>query len=67
MDSTIGVVGIVMAIFVSFAIALGLEWVSLVLLMKMMPARTQTQTTAQKFASVAEREPAAGAGLRKAA
>lgn len=51
MESTIGFVGIAMAVFVSFAFALGLEWVSLELLMKMMPARAPVKTVAQRFAA----------------
>jgi len=43
MESTIGFAGVAGAIFVSFAVALGLEWASLVLLMKMMPARSPSQ------------------------
>jgi hypothetical protein len=51
MESTIGFVGIATAVFVSFAVALGLEWVSLELLMKMMPARAPVKTMAQRFAA----------------
>ncbi len=71
MESTIGFVGIATAVFVSFAFALGLEWLSLELLMKMMPARAQVKTMAQRFAAYDERGTvgaAAGAGQeRKAA
>jgi hypothetical protein len=39
MESGIGFVAVAVAIFVSFAVALGMEWLSLVLLMRLMPAR----------------------------
>lgn len=39
MESGIGFVAVAAAIFVSFAVALGMEWLSLVLLMRLMPAR----------------------------
>ena len=42
------------AIFVSFAVALGLEWLSLVVLMRLMPARPAPQTVAQRMAAMAE-------------
>lgn len=43
MENTIGFAAVAGAIFVSFAVALGIEWLSLVLLMKLMPARTSEQ------------------------
>jgi hypothetical protein len=49
MESTIGFAGIATAVFVSFAIALGLEWVSLELMMRMMPSRTPVKTMSQRF------------------
>jgi hypothetical protein len=52
MDGTIGFLGVGGAIFASFAVALLLEWLSLVMLMKMMPARVPVLTTAQKFAGI---------------
>jgi hypothetical protein len=52
MESTVGMLGIGAVIFASFAVALGMEWLSLVMLMKMMPTRAPVQTTAQKFASI---------------
>jgi hypothetical protein len=55
-----------MVIFCGFAVALLLEWVSLELLMKMMPARVEVQTTSQKFAAIVNRAPRNQAG-RKAA
>ncbi len=55
MENTIGFLGIGGAIFASFAVALMLEWLSLVLLIKMMPARVPVQTTAQKFAAIVSR------------
>src|SRR5580700_3027425 len=44
MESGIGFVAVAVAIFVSFAVALGMEWLSLVLLMRLMPARPVVQT-----------------------
>jgi hypothetical protein len=52
MESTIGFAGVAGAIFVSFAVALGLEWASLVLLMKMMPARSPSQVVAGRVSPV---------------
>ena len=43
MESGIGFVAVAVAIFVSFAVALGMEWLSLVLLMRLMPARPVAQ------------------------
>jgi hypothetical protein len=57
MTSALSFVEITVVIFCSFAVALLLEWVSLELLMKMMPARVEVQTTAQKFASIVDRAP----------
>jgi hypothetical protein len=54
MESTIGFAGVAGAIFVSFAVALGLEWASLVLLMKLMPARATPQTLAERVSSVSD-------------
>jgi hypothetical protein len=54
MENTIEFAAVAGAIFVSFAVALGIEWVSLVLLMKMMPAHATSRTVAQAM-SVAER------------
>jgi hypothetical protein len=45
--ATIGVV-----IFCSLGVALLLEWLSLELVLKMMPARPQAQTTAQKYPAI---------------
>jgi hypothetical protein len=50
MESGIGFVAVAGAIFVSFAVALGMEWLSLVLLMKLMPARPAVETVAQRTA-----------------
>ena len=52
MENGIGFVAVAVAIFVSFAVALGMEWLSLVLLMKLMPARPAPQTVAQRMATV---------------
>jgi len=54
MESGIGFVAVAGAIFVSYAVALGLEWLSLVLLMRLMPARPASQTVAQRMAAVAQ-------------
>ena len=51
MENTIGFAAVAGAIFVSFAVALGLEWLSLVLLMRLMPARPAPQTVAQRMAA----------------
>ena len=51
MESGIGFVALAAAIFVSYAVALGMEWLSLVLLMRVMPARPAPQTVAQQCAS----------------
>jgi hypothetical protein len=53
MESGIGFVAVAVAIFVSFAVALGMEWLSLVLLMRLMPARTAPQTVERRMAAVA--------------
>src|SRR6202050_3544717 len=54
MENGIGFVAVAGAIFVSFAVALGMEWLSLVLLMKLMPARPAVQTLAQRMAAVSQ-------------
>jgi hypothetical protein len=54
MESGFGFVAVAGAIFISFAVALGLEWLSLVLLMRLMPARPVPQTVAQRMAAMAE-------------
>jgi hypothetical protein len=51
MESGIGFVAVAGAIFVSFSVALGMEWLSLVVLMKLMPARPVVQTVAQRSAA----------------
>lgn len=55
MENTIGFAAVAGAIFVSFAVALGIEWLSLVLLMKMMPAHATSQSIAQRMSSLPER------------
>ena len=55
MENTIGFAAVAGAIFVSFAVALGLEWLSLVLLMRLMPAQPAPQTVAQRMAAGSER------------
>ena len=54
MENAIGFAAVAGAIFVSFAVALSLQWISLVILMKMMPARAATATLAQRVAAVPE-------------
>jgi hypothetical protein len=66
MYTAIGIFEAGTVIFCGFAVALLLEWVSLELLMKMMPARVEVQTTAQKFAAIVNQAPRNQAG-RKAA
>lgn len=66
MESGIGFVAVAGAIFISFALALGLEWLSLVLLMRLMPARPAPQTVAQRMAAVAQSR-ANGQSERRAA
>jgi hypothetical protein len=66
MENGIGFVAVAGAIFVSFAVALGMEWLSLVLLMKLMPARPAVQTVAQRMAAVSQPR-GAGESERRAA
>jgi hypothetical protein len=66
MENGIGFVAVAGAIFVSFAVALGMEWLSLVLLMKLMPARPAVQTVAPRTMAVA-RERGNGESERRAA
>ncbi len=66
MESGIGFVAVAGAIFVSFAVALGMEWLSLVVLMKLMPARPAVQTVAQRMAAV-QQQRGSGASERRAA
>ncbi|MFZ3217645.1 MAG: hypothetical protein WA192_16420 [Candidatus Acidiferrales bacterium] len=54
MENSIGFVAIAGAIFVSFAVALGLEWLSLVLMMRLMPARPAPQTVRQRMGAVSQ-------------
>jgi hypothetical protein len=54
MESGIGFVAVAGAIFVSFAVALGMEWLSLVLLMRLMPARPAPQTARQRMAAISQ-------------
>jgi hypothetical protein len=60
MENTIGFAAVAAAIFVSFAVALGIEWLSLVLLMRMMPAQATPQTVAQSRSSLPGRSNRAG-------
>jgi hypothetical protein len=52
MDKAMDVATIGVVFFCSLGVALLLEWVSLEVLMKMMPSRPQAQTTAQKYPSI---------------
>lgn len=54
MNYAIDFAGVAGAIFLSFAVALGLEWVSLVLMMRLMPARPVAQTVAQRLSTTPE-------------
>ena len=54
MESGIGFVAVAGAIFISYAVALGLEWLSLVVLMRLMPARPTPQTVAQRMAAISQ-------------
>jgi hypothetical protein len=47
-------------------VALGLEWLSLVVLMRLMPARPAPQTVAQRMAAIAQSR-GAGDSQRRAA
>ena len=66
MESGIGFVAVAGAIFVSYAVALGLEWLSLVVLMRLMPARPVPQTVAQRMAA-SSRKRSGGESERRAA
>lgn len=65
MENTIGFAAVAGVIFVSFAVALGIEWLSLVLLMKAMPARATSRSIAQRTPSLGDRS--GREGLSKAA
>jgi hypothetical protein len=54
MENTIGFAAIAGAIFISFAVALALQWMSLVVLMKLMPARAASPSLAERVAAVPE-------------
>jgi hypothetical protein len=54
MESGIGFAAVAGAIFISYAVALGLEWLSLILLLRLMPARPAPQTLAQRVAAMAQ-------------
>ena len=49
MEYTINFVGVAGAIFVSFAVALGLEWLSLVMMMRLMPRGATRKQQAQRW------------------
>ena len=51
MENMMSFTTVATAIFVSFAVALVLEWISLVALMHMMPARQGQQAVAQLLAA----------------
>jgi hypothetical protein len=52
MDKAMDVATIGVVFFCSLGVALLLEWVSLEVLLKMMPARPQVQTTAQRYPAI---------------
>ncbi|HEY0704041.1 MAG TPA: hypothetical protein VGD60_14830 [Candidatus Acidoferrales bacterium] len=54
MSNAIGFAGIAGAIFISFAVALSLQWVGLVILMKLMPSSAHATSLAQRVAAVPE-------------
>jgi hypothetical protein len=66
MESGIGFVAVAGAIFISYAVALGLEWLSLVLLMRLMPARPAPQTVRQRMAAISQRREDSGSEQRAA-
>jgi hypothetical protein len=66
MESGISFVAVAGAIFISFAVALGLEWLSLVLLMRLMPARSAPQTVAQRMAAISQSRGNGGSQRRAA-
>jgi hypothetical protein len=66
MENTIGFAAVAGAIFVSFAVALGIEWLSLILLMKMMPARVRSQIIAQGISAIPDRDGRDGLNRRAA-
>ena len=66
MENGIGFVAVAGAIFISFAVALGLEWLSLVLLMRLMPARPTPQTVAQRMTAMPESRGGGGSERRAA-
>jgi hypothetical protein len=67
MEYTIDFVGVASAIFASFAVALGLEWLSLVLIMRLMPARPTPQTVKQRMAAAAAQDAVGESYSQKAA
>jgi hypothetical protein len=66
MENGIGFVAVAGAIFISFAVALGLEWLSLVVLMRLMPARPVVQTVAQRMHEMAQSRGGSGSARRAA-
>ena len=66
MENGIGFVAVAGAIFISFAVALGLEWLSLVVLMRLMPARPLSPTAAQRMTAMPESRGGGGSERRAA-
>ena len=62
MENVVGCAVVASAIFMSFAVALGLEWLSLVVLMKFMPV----STSSLRPSSVPELRPRDGMGRKVA-
>jgi len=56
MENVIGFGEVAIAIFTSFAVALTLEWIGLVGLLRLMPVREASPTTAEMVAHSARRK-----------
>jgi hypothetical protein len=56
MENVIGFGEVVVAVFFSFAVALTLEWIGLVWLMRLMPARQRESATAERAGHAPQRK-----------
>lgn len=56
MESVIGFGEVVVAVFFSFAVALTLEWIGLVWLMRLMPARETETVTVERAGRASQRK-----------
>jgi hypothetical protein len=56
MENAIGFGEVVIAVFFSFAVALTLEWLGLVWLMRLMPARQRETATAETAGNAPQRK-----------